>query len=315
MEHDAVEGDPGNLPQIEAVEEGLSLASRLPVEGLPDDPLWEANLSSWRTTSDEMASIKESLAQVKQTLSCPVRTASKEEIAGIFTRNPGDRSTPWVLEELDDGSYSFASEAYTEPSDGKIIPGVTYSFDKHGRIMQKDVLSDDPDYPNEIYRQERFGYDEDGYCTEALTWERTREPVFAKDRFTYDVDVEAGGHKVIREMAHAYGAATPEGDAKYEAEVTIDLADYEEWMTERTAPKRSTIIRIAVVGSLFLAGAVGIDAKEVAHLPESAEQWGAGGILLDAFGIVCVSVAYRFRKARNRKRQNLLQDSQPDSNS
>src|SRR3989344_2106723 len=127
----------------EAVDQEITLESRIPAVVMPTDSMWPMRLH------DEAvhAAATEALPQLVAGLSEPIQPVTQDQIRGIFAGNPRQRRKPWHVSASDDGSYTYSAEAYLGPKDAKgsqrIYYGLNYTFDQKGRLMQFELIEGD----------------------------------------------------------------------------------------------------------------------------------------------------------------------------
>ena len=205
-------------PQIET----LTLESRYPKLVLPEHTMWPVKLHDEKIRLE----VAESLPQLVGALSEPVQSATPAQISDIFAKNPHERRTPWKLREERDGGYTYSSDYYEGSTvDGRtpLFWGLNYTFDSNGRITKLEMMDGGRSYNSgRAQYQEFLNYDEDGYLAERTTWGYIDPTV--TDRFEYAVD--EAGKKTPAKMTRTIKT---QGDDS--VPMTVDLANYEEWLS------------------------------------------------------------------------------------
>ncbi|OGL30913.1 hypothetical protein A3F37_00530 [Candidatus Saccharibacteria bacterium RIFCSPHIGHO2_12_FULL_41_12] len=214
--------NPEGFPQGgEFVDEAITLQSRFPQINMPRDTMWPLRLHDEATK----AVVAEVLPELVTALSEPIKPATKNQIHDIFATNPHKRRLPWHYKEDGEG-LTYTTGAYEGQTDAKgstpLYDGINYQFDANGRMVKFELIEGEHSYNRHRPRYQEFlTYDNEGYLTERLTWGYI-EPTIT-DRFEYTVD--EAGRKTPAKMTRTQKVQGEDSEP-----MTVDLANYEEWL-------------------------------------------------------------------------------------
>jgi hypothetical protein len=176
-----------------------------------------------------------------ETLSRPTQPMSQDQLLRLFATNPHNRRTIWKCLYTDDGGIKFSSAIYDhrEGNTRSIDPGLDYTFDPSGRLVNIKFLWDVGIRDPRPYSEETLTYDAQGYLTRRTTWGAVvgNHPMWDTlpeviEQFEYVVDKAESKIPTSMLRYMPLGKTMDRLSAQYSDPMLVDLANHQAWLAK-----------------------------------------------------------------------------------